>query len=238
MTTLKGALVGRPGDTSTLSAAMRAVQRAIEMDLEVCIPARVVSYDRANNVAEVRPQIMLTKRDPAGGDYQRIQRTVIPEIPVLSLGAGNFHINFPLKPGDLGWLYACDRDITLFLQTLEEQHAATDGASHRFTDAVFIPDVVRNYTIAGEDAGAMVIQSTDSATRISLRADNIKLTTPVKVTLDTPLVETTQNLTVGGDLTVNGNAAVSGPNATLPAGTTVNGKPVDGHDHGGVVPPF
>jgi len=232
MSDLKGALVQRPGDSASLRAAVRFVQNAMAMDMEVCLPARVIGYDRVANTAEVQPMIVLTKRDPAGGALQRVPRTNIPDIPVLSLGAGNFHISFPVKKGDLGWLYACDRDITLFLQSLTEQHAATDGPSHKFTDAIFVPDVLRQYTIDAEDADALVIQSTDAATRISVRADNIKITAPLKVTLDTPLVETTQDLTVGRNL------VVVGPTATLPAGTTVAGKNVNGHDHDDTVPPF
>jgi len=232
MSELKGSLAQRPEETSSLSAVIKVVRRAIEMDMECMLPCRVVSYDRKRNVAEVRPQIVVTTRDPAGGPLQRRPRVAIPDIPVLSLGAGNFHISFPIKKGDLGWIWAADRDITLFLQNLQEAHAATDGASHKFTDAVFIPDVFREYEINAEDTDAMVIQTTDSATRISLRPDNIKITTPVKVTLDTPLVEALHDLTVGGNL------AVTGPVCSLPEATTVGGEPIWGHDHNAQVPGF
>lgn len=238
MSGLNGPLVQRPEDAQTLTSTLRFVKRAIEMDMECMLPCRVVSYDRVRNVAEVRPQIVVTKRDPAGGPLQRTPRVNIPDIPVLSLGAGGFHISFPINAGDLGWIWAADRDITLFLQNLQETHAATDGASHKFSDAVFIPDAFRTYTINAEDADALVIQSTDSATRISIRADNIKITTPVTVLLDTPLVETTHNLKVGGDINVVGSATVSGPNCALPQATTVATKPIWGHNHNGQVPGF
>lgn len=232
MSELNGPLVQRPEDAQSLSSVLRFVKRAIEMDIECMLPCRIISYDRARNVAAVRPQIVVTKRNPTGGALERTPRVDIPDIPVLSLGAGGFHINFPIKAGDLGWIWAADRDITLFLQNLQETHAATEGASHKFSDAVFIPDAFRNYTINGEDEGALVIQSTDSATRISIREDNIKITTPVKVTLDTPLVETTHNLKVGGNL------EVVGPNCALPTATTVGGAAVTGHNHGNQVPGF
>lgn len=232
MSELKGALSQRPDESSSLAATLNVLKRAVEMDLECMLPCRVVSYDRERNVAEVRPQIVVTTRDPAGGPLQRRSRTAIPDIPVLSMGAGNFHISFPIKKGDLGWIWAADRDITLFLQNLQEAHAATDGASHRFTDAVFIPDVFRNYVINGEDADAMVIQTTDGLTRISIRADNIKITAPVKVVIDAPEVETTHDFKVGGNL------VVIGPNAALPQATTVGGEAVWAHDHAGLVPGF
>lgn len=227
-----GPLVQNPGDGARLASMLRFVENAIKMDLDNCLPAIVVGYDRTSNTATVRPVVMLSVRPQAGGALIRKSKTDIPSVPVLSLGAGKFHISFPIATGDLGWIHANDRDIQLFLQGLKEQPAGQDGASHSFKDAMFIPDVYRNYTINAEDAGAMVIQSTDGATRISVRSDNIKVTAPVGVVIDAPTVSTTQDLVVGGKLIVNGESA------TLPQVTTVDGVPVYGHDHQGQVPGF
>lgn len=228
---MKGPLFKTPEDDKSLAAVMRFIQRAIGMDMENCLPAQVEAYDRTRNVANVRPMIVMTKRAANGGDLQRVPRVMIPDVPVLSLGAGGFHISFPVKKGDLGWIYACDRDISVFMETLAQSPAGRDGPSHLFSDSIFIPDAFRQYTINGEDEGALVIQSTDSATRISVREDNIKITAPVKVTIDTPTTEILHDLTVGGKLDVTGVT-------TLPATTTVAGKAVNGHNHGGAVPPF
>lgn len=233
-----GPLVKSPGDDQSLASTMRFIQRAIEMDMENCLPCRVMDYDRAANRATVRPTIMSTVRSTESTDLIRKNRVSYPDIPVLSLGAGGFHISFPVKKGDLGWIYACDRDISLFLQSLTEQPAGLDGASHKFSDAIFIPDVFSKYTINEEDEGALVIQSTSSATRVSIREDNIKITAPVKVQLDTPLTEILHDLTVSGNTILEQNLSVTGPAATLPQATTVGGAVVYGHNHGGVVPPF
>jgi len=233
-----GPLVKSPGDDQSLASTMRFIQRAIEMDMENCLPCRVMDYDRKANRATVRPAIMSTVRSTESTDLIRKNRVAIPDIPVLSLGAGGFHISFPVKRGDLGWIYACDRDISLFLQSLTEQPAGLDGASHKFSDAIFIPDVFSKYTINEEDEGALVIQSTSSATRISVREDNIKITAPVKIQLDTPLTEILHDLTVSGNTILEQNLSVTGLDATLPQATTVGGAIVYGHDHGGAVPPF
>ena len=233
-----GPLVKSPGDDQSLASTMRFIQRAIEMDMENCLPCRVMDYDRAANRATVRPAIMSTVRSTESTDLIRKNRVSYPDIPVLSLGAGGFHISFPVKKGDLGWIYACDRDISLFLQSLTEQPAGLDGASHKFSDAIFIPDVFSKYTINEEDEGALVIQSTTSATRVSIREDNIKITAPVKVQLDTPLTEILHDLTVSGNTILEQNLSVTGPTAALPQTTTVGGAVVYGHNHGGVVPPF
>lgn len=235
---MKGPLNNAPGDDKSLGATLRFIQRIIGMDMECCLPAQVEAYDRTQNVADIRPMIVMTKRASNGSDLQRVPRVLIPSVPVLSLGAGSFHISFPIKPGDFGWLYACDRDISLFLQNLTQSVAGRDGPSHLFSDSIFIPDVIRQYTINPEDSDAMVIQSTNSTTRISLRADNIKITTPLKVTLDTPLTEILHDLTVGGNTTIAQNLTVNGPDAILPANTTVGGGAITGHDHGNQVPGF
>lgn len=233
-----GPLVKNPGDDQSLASTLRFIQRAIEMDMENCLPCRVMDYDRVANRATVRPAIMSTVRSTESTDLIRKNRVSYPDIPVLSLGAGGFHISFPVKKGDLGWIYACDRDISLFLQSLTEQPAGLDGASHKFSDAIFIPDVFSKYTINEEDEGALVIQSTSSATRVSIREDNIKITAPVKVQIDTPLTEILHDLTVSGNTILKQNLSVTGPATALPQATTVGGAVVYGHNHGGVVPPF
>lgn len=233
-----GPLAKSPGDDQSLASTLRFIQRAIEMEIECCLPCKIVSYDRRANTATVQPMIMVSVRSTTSNDLIRNKRVDIPDIPVLSLGAGNFHISFPVKPNDLGWIHACDRDITLFLQSLEAQPSGRDGATHKFSDAIFIPDVYRNYTINAEDEGALVIQSTDSSTRISVRSDNIKITAPTLVQIDSPMTEMLHNVKIGGSLEIVKSLTVGGPVCTLPEATTVGGAAVYGHDHGGVVPPF
>lgn len=233
-----GPLVKSPGNDQSLASTLRFIQRAIEMEIECCLPCKIVSYDRKTNRAVVQPMIMVSVRSTTSDALIRNKRVNIPDIPVLSLGAGGFHISFPIKKDDLGWVYACDRDITLFLQSLEAQPAGSDGATHKFSDAIFIPDVYRKYTINAEDEDALVIQSVDSASRVSIRSDNIKITTPVLVQIDAPLTEMLYDVKIGGSLEVVKSLEVGGPSCTLPQATTVGGTPVYGHDHDGQVPPF
>lgn len=234
---MNGPLFTTPEDAKSMASMLKFFQRAVGMDFESCLPARVEVYDREKNLANIRPLIVVTKRASNGTDLQRLPRVLIPDVPVLSLGAGNFHISFPVAVGDIGWIYACDRDISVFMQSLDESVAGRDGPSHLFSDSIFIPDVFRKYTINAEDSAAMVIQSTDGASRVSIRDDNIKITTPLKVTLDTPTTEVLHNLTVGGDTVMTGKLTVAG-DTTLPAITTVAGKQVNGHNHGNTVPGF
>jgi hypothetical protein len=182
------------------------------------IPAEVIQFDRARNLATVRPLIMWV--DVQDGTHPRHE---LVDINVISLGAGDFHISFPIKQGDLGWIHASDRDLSQFKATLA-QAKPNSGRAKKFEDGWFIPDVFRQYTIAGEDANAMVIQSTNSATRISIRGDNIKITAPVGVTVDTPLATFTGDVVVQKNITGN-------QNLTIAATATVAGIDVNNHGH-------
>jgi hypothetical protein len=205
-----------------------------EMNTNQLLPATVISFDRTKNQATVQPLIMMVSMDD-----KQIQRKPIAYVPVISLGGGGFHISFPLQPGDLGWIYASDRDLSLFLQNLKMSPPNTARA-HDFADSMFVPDVFRKYTINGEDTAYMVIQSTDGATRISIRPDNIKITAPTKVLVDVPLSEFTGNVTVDKNLVVTGMTTVNGGFSaqangsqvcTLPATTTINAINVANHGH-------
>ncbi|WEC87828.1 baseplate [Pseudomonas phage PA_LZ7] len=162
------------------------------------IPAQVVQYDRAENIATIQPLITWVDTE-----HNAVQRHQLVDIPVISMGAGGFHISFPIQQGDIGWIYAADRDTSQFLESLSMSKPNT-GRIHKFEHGLFIPDVFRRYTINSEDSAAMVIQSTSGATRISIRGDNIKITAPSNVTVDTPQANFTGDVTIANTLVVNG----------------------------------
>lgn len=240
----KQILSAQQNASSSLDAAIAQALSSHQLhNNDNMLPAVVISYDRAANLVTCRPLIQVVLANNV-----LKQRNPLTKIHALSIGAGNFHINFPIKPGDLGWICAADRDLTKFRDTLAEAAPNSDRA-HTFSDGLFIPDVFRKYTINGEDSDAMVIQSTDSKTRISIRGDNIKITAPSKVTVDVPQSEFTGNVTIDKNLIVTGKTDVNGgftakagKACSLPTETTVAGKKVDGHTHtnpeGGNVGPF
>jgi len=231
-----------PNDDTSLFAALSSMMRQHDISMEGMLPAIVVNYDRAKNVATVKPLITWV-----GLNDKPRSRFELAEVPALSIGAGNFHISFPISTGDLGWIHAADRDMALFMQTLKESPPNT-GTIHKFSSGMFVPDVFRNYVINGEDSGAMVIQSTDSKTRISIRSDNIKITAPSKVLIDVPETEMTGNVTVDKNLIVKGTSLLTGMTnvnggfsatggaggtslCALPQTTTVAGITVSTHGH-------
>lgn len=216
MSEIYGYLSQNPGAHANLASTLDTVFTKKQMKIECMLPAQVISYDRAANEATVKPLIQMKSTTGA-----TLARPNYAKIPVLALGNGDFVINFPLKPGDLGWIEASDRDISLFMQSLSDS-APNTNRLHKFSDARFIPDTFRKYTIAGEDSEAMVIQSVDSSTRIAIFHDKINITTPTeinikaanKVNIDTPETNITGKLNVAGDTTISANAEITG-NLTL-----------------------
>ena len=185
-----------PQNEGTLTGAFREVLGKLIQRTDDLLPASVVAYDRALNRATVQPLIQVVDTD--GNFINRAQKT---NVPVLVLGGGGFLVSFDLPAGSLGWIKANDRDISLFLQEYSLQPPNTKRM-HSFEDGLFIPDIMRDYSIASEDEQAAVIQSTDGSVKISLTAERIKLTGPA--------IEIMGPTSITGNTTITGNADISG----------------------------
>ncbi|USN16317.1 spike protein [Luteibacter phage vB_LflM-Pluto] len=204
-----------PPDKSRLWPALAEMMRQNGLNTDGMLPAQIVEYDRVNNVATVKPLIMWV----TVGDAQ-LPRHPMAKIAVLSLGGGGFHVSFPIKEGDIGWILSSDRDISLFKQSLAEA-TPNSGRMHRFEDGMFIPDVFRRYVLNEEDEGAMVIQSVDGLTRIAIdESGEVRVTAPGNALFRTPLATFSNDVLVMGHLTVDNGATVN--NDVVVDGTSVN----------------
>lgn len=163
----------RPADDGTLTGLLKFVVRKVGEGLDVQIPAVVVEYDRNANIATVQPLIDVQETT---GEVS--PRAPLANIPVLALGGGGFLISFPLQPGDKGWIEASDRDISLFLQSLEES-APNTFRVHTFEDGRFIPDVFNNYVISELDAANLVIQNLEGTVKFAMGPTGIAVTAPI-----------------------------------------------------------
>jgi len=205
-----------PASTDDLGGVLAATFKKMAQKIDGSLPAVVVSYDRARNRATVRPLIAVLS---TLGDVT--QRAQIASVPVLALGGAGFVINFPLKPGDTGWIKANDRDISLYMQSSREAQPNTNRI-HSFDDGHFIPDVMAKATHAYEDENKMVIQSYDGATKITMSPDEVQIKSAnVKVVA--------ANIEMVGDIEHQGAFNNTG-------GVTIDGIPFGTHKHIGVQP--
>jgi hypothetical protein len=190
-----------PGDDDSLLGTLNTVLRKFLQNTDDMLPARVVAYDRVKNRAQVQPLIALVT---TSGD--QVQRAQIASVPVIQAGGGGFVLSFNLQPGNLGWIKANDRDISLFLQRFKGGPPNTKRM-HSFEDAVFIPDVMTGYTLGGEDAEAAVLQSMDGAYKVSVGGGRVKLA-------------------------AGGSSVTVSPSGVAIVGTlTINGQPYLAHQH-------
>lgn len=185
-----------PSADSSMGATLREVFKKLLQSVDGMLPATVVSYNRATNRATVVPSVNMVTTNG-----ENLQRAPYANIPVLAYGGGDFLINFPLKPGDTGWIEACDRDVSLWLQGRGSSNAPPNTHRvHSFSDGRFIPDMLGNYTIADE-AGTtgLTIQHKDGESAIVLLADRILIKSG-----GVDIVNTTRPGTVTGGLVIDG----------------------------------
>lgn len=218
-----------PAIDGDLGAALSFIFQKMMQKVDGQLPAQVISYNRTTNRAMVQPLISIIS---TGG--QRVGRAPIAAVPVLALGGGNFFVNFPLGPGDIGWIEASDRDISLYLQS-SQVASPNDGRIHSFEHGRFVPDVFDKYTFT-PDAGAMIISSLDGSTRIVMSAGKIQL-----LAAEIDINSTTFTINNSGTMTVNtatynqnttsGAGSTTTGNVNLPVATTINGREFMTHEH-------
>ncbi len=155
----------KPGDEEDSGSALTFILRKYLQRVNDTLPARVVSYDRDTNRAQLELMYQQTFTDGS-----TMQMSAPVETPALQIGGGGMVLNFPLTAGDLGWIKATDRDISLFLQSYEAERGNTERM-HSFEDALFIPDVMKGWYI--DDPAAAVLQTLDGGTSIALKPGSI-----------------------------------------------------------------
>lgn len=211
-----------PADNDSLAGTIRLAITKILQGTHVSLPAQIISYDRTKNRAQVQPMISLV--DTSGNIIARAQ---IASVPVYRYGGGGFSISVPLNTGDLGWLIACDRDISNFLAYYNNSYPNTFRI-HDFSDSFFLPDFMNGLNVPDEDLNNLVIQNSDGSIKITLSSDEINLENgdssitiaSEQITLTSPSVVINSTLTVNGgliledgvegDLDISGKAVIQG----------------------------
>lgn len=194
-----------PANEDSLTGLFRHVFTKMMQNLNGMLPGEVISYDRASNLALVKLSIMQVDTN-----QNQLPRASIARVPVRQFGGGGFILSFNLKPGDKGWIRACDRDISLFLRNYNDSAPQT-FRMHNFSDSMFEPDPMTGFTINPEDSENAVLQSLDGTVRIALWPNKVKVTAP-GIELDSNVL-VTGTLTVNQGITGAGGLAMSGGGA-------------------------
>jgi len=198
-------------DTNMPGVLDLAIREAL-MDNDDMLPAKIISWDKDKNRAQIEILYLVTMTD---GSVHQLGAPA--EVPTFVLGGGNFILVWPLKPGDLGWIKATDRDVSLFLQSYKAENGATTRL-HCFEDGVFIPDAMKGFVMA--DSNAACLQTLDGKTSVALKADSLTLTvgsTILKIT--DGLIES--NKPIKAPQIGNGTVNLIGHNHSNPEGGNV-----------------
>ena len=202
-----------PANEDSIPGMMQLVLDKFLQKTDDMLPAVVIAYDRTTNRATVQPQIMLGTTSG-----EKVSRAQIASVPVLNIGGGGFVLSFPIKPGDLGWIKASDRDLSLYLQAgAASEEWPNTRRMHSFQDGLFIPDVLRGFTLAGEDADRVTIQAVDGSTRIAIAPGLVKITAAN--------VQMTGNLIVAGEVTASGIPLSTHKHGGVQTGSSDTGAP-------------
>lgn len=181
-----------PANTGTLAGTLRTAFLKLLQGIDGMIPARVIEYDRDLNRAQVQPLVQLLNTN-----NESRTRGQIAEVPVVQLGGGNLVLNFPVRTGNLGLLFAADRDISIFLQSYTDSRVQTLRIKN-FADSFFIPSIMTGYTIAEEDEENAVLQTLDGTVKISIGTTGINILTstqPINITAQTAQINASESVT-------------------------------------------
>jgi hypothetical protein len=159
-----------PANDDSLLGMARQILDKFLSQIDDMLPARVLSYDRVSNRATVMPMVKLLTTD-----NRQVGRAQIASVPVMMFGGDGVALSFNLKTGDLGWIKANDRDISLITQGYADS-APNTLRKHSFQDAVFIPDVMHGLTVNAEDETHAVLQTLDGSVRVAIWPDRVKIT--------------------------------------------------------------
>lgn len=212
-----------PANDDSLLGMARQILDKFLAQVDDMLPARVVAYDRASNRATVIPMVKLLTTD-----NRQISRAQVASVPVMMVGGDGVALSFNLKPGDLGWIKANDRDISLITQGYSDS-APNTLRKHSFQDALFIPDVMRGLTVAAEDEEHAVLQTLDGTVRVAIWPDRVKITAGTIFAEFGPANITLSNGAAG--ITISPTNATAQGHFAFPDGVSIGGIEFGTHRH-------
>lgn len=172
--------------------------------LQTCIPAIVQSVPSRDTVVAI-PAV-----EQLDGNWETVPWAEI-KLPVHTPCGSGIIISSPLTAGDTGWIIAGDLDPSLFIKTIKQKAKPARQnilMRHDYQFGFFIPDKITGYEIASEDNGALVIQTKDGKTKISLKENTINIASGAELNIN------------ASNVTINGSSKV-----------TINGKDWETHQH-------
>lgn len=202
-------------EIKTIPLVWQNLLRQFSLDLEMTLPATVISYDRAKNLVTCRPAI-----NRITVENKSVERSEVV-VPCVNFTGNDIGINFPLKAGDTGWIIAADRDTENFKKTRKVADPHTYEL-HRYDFGMFIPDQVSGFKVSNDDKNALVIQTLNGKTKIAI--DHQKITIESQKDLVINADSATINIEKDANITVGTSATLICPETTITGNIAVTGE--------------
>ena len=206
--------------TGDLGASLAGALRQALMQVEGMLPAVVIAVDRAAGRCTVKPMVM------AGTvSGQKVARPQVAGVPIMCLGAGGIYASYPVKAGDLGFLFAGDRDASLFYQSNGGEDWPNTERLHSFSDGGFLPLRLFDFSIAGGVlADGFCLQTESGQTFVTVKEGEIQLqATTIKIIGD---IAHDGDQSTTGDVLASGISLVNHRHKDTQPGTGQTGVPV------------
>ena len=218
-----------PSARSTkLSRYFREAFDGLLSGVNTSMPAHVISFDAATQLAEIQVSIMLRTAD---GD---IERPPIVMVPVSFAGGNAFVIEHQIDPGDEGVAIFSQRSIDVWL---DQGGPAAQGIARKFdmTDAMFLPGLrSQKNKVSGFNNDGIMLRNKSGDQHFWIKSDGSMEISASTITINGDIIS-------NGAINNNGNIVTSG---TLDANTvnasttlTAAGKNIGVHAHPAGNPP-
>lgn len=178
------------------------------MDVRVSMPACIVSFDPATKTASVEIGLKMVNADDTQSEYPPLV-----DCPCLFTRGGGFHLVHPYKAGDKGIVLFSDRCFDGWFQA-GQVAPPMDFRVHSMSDAYFIGGADCLDDVSPIVGNAMFIGKDDNSAGLQINADGSVILKGISLQIEPPI-------TASATITAIGQI-------------TANGKPVDGHTHGGI----
>jgi len=150
--------------TPTLAEVFRKAMEAKGLDMKVCVPAKVLKYDKNRQSVDVRPFFHKKYRE---GNTE--QAPIIFNVPVAFPRAGNAFIAMPIKTGHSVMVVFADRSMEKWLASGEEGHPE-DTRNHHISDAIAYPGLYPFSTpVKINNDDDIIIGNTGKKNRLEIR---------------------------------------------------------------------
>lgn len=178
------------------------------MDVRVSMPARIVSFDPATKTAQVEICMQMVDDDDSAVEYPPLV-----DCPCLFTRGGGFHVVHPYSAGDSGLVLFSDRCLDGWFES-GKTAPPMDFRVHSMSDAYFIGGADHLGDVSPIVSGAIFIGKDDNSAGLQINADGSLILKGASLQIEPPVI-TNSTITAIGQI-------------------TANGKPLDGHSHGGV----